>query len=401
MSHSTAANHSADASFAGLLAQLTRDIGPEESGTSSPRQYAPATASSALRKKPPASTAKQAHRTPIPPIESNGRRATGQCAEISYEKALQLHRRRTTPEIDWVKSAQQAIVPSSVDPTDSDLRKQQTLPEIRQSKNAKKEAALKTARAIEGSQPRQRNTVELPDRSEPMTGISEAWPLPGQRKSAAVSAASKTDAAAGNYPAVSRAKAASKPGSSSRTRHKSPTGVPSPYSDGALPRTGADRPQTTSVPGDTLRTSRPAGLAVRARSQRPSNLSDLSSNSSCGLSSDLSIGRLIQKEQRKTIVSLRLSDGELEKLKDRAGESGISISAYMRLCVLDADELRTQVKQALAALRSLSTGHETHATHTLAVATDHSTGNGIPWLGEFLRSAALLFRPLFSFRRSA
>jgi hypothetical protein len=40
-----------------------------------------------------------------------------------------------------------------------------------------------------------------------------------------------------------------------------------------------------------------------------------------------------------------LTDVELVRLKDRASESGISLSACMRSCILDADQLRAQVKQ--------------------------------------------------------
>ncbi|HTJ30625.1 MAG TPA: hypothetical protein VL346_09000 [Acidobacteriaceae bacterium] len=63
--------------------------------------------------------------------------------------------------------------------------------------------------------------------------------------------------------------------------------------------------------------------------------------------------------QRQSIVSIRLNAIESEQLRQRAAESGISVSAYMRSCVLEAEHLRAQVKHALAELR---------ASHTLTVA---------------------------------
>jgi hypothetical protein len=46
-----------------------------------------------------------------------------------------------------------------------------------------------------------------------------------------------------------------------------------------------------------------------------------------------------------------MSDEELDRLRQRAAESGVTVSAYMRSCVLEAEMLRAQVKQALAEIR--------------------------------------------------
>uniref|UniRef100_E6PYQ1 Uncharacterized protein n=1 Tax=mine drainage metagenome TaxID=410659 RepID=E6PYQ1_9ZZZZ len=59
-------------------------------------------------------------------------------------------------------------------------------------------------------------------------------------------------------------------------------------------------------------------------------------------------------DQRCSTISVRLRDAEAERLRRRAEESEMSISAYLRSCVLEADQLRAQVKQALAELRMLS-----------------------------------------------
>lgn len=60
----------------------------------------------------------------------------------------------------------------------------------------------------------------------------------------------------------------------------------------------------------------------------------------------------LQLEHRHSVVSIRLNDTEIERLRERAAESGISVSAYMRSCVLDAERLRAQVKEALAEMRA-------------------------------------------------
>jgi len=104
-------------------------------------------------------------------------------------------------------------------------------------------------------------------------------------------------------------------------------------------------------------------------------------------------------DRRQSIVSLRLTDVELLSLKDRASESGISVSAYMRSCILDADQLRAQVKQALAEMRALSTRPDPSRFPALAVSNDSAAG--VDWLRLLMRSAAFLLSPLFPFRRGA
>ena len=112
-----------------------------------------------------------------------------------------------------------------------------------------------------------------------------------------------------------------------------------------------------------------------------------------------------QLDQRRTIVSVRLTEGEFACLRDRAEESGISVSAYMRSCVVDADQLRAQVKRALMEMRSLSAAAGTEPG-TALTASRHKTGDSSGWSthGWFrlvLRPLALLFGPLFPARRSA
>lgn len=55
---------------------------------------------------------------------------------------------------------------------------------------------------------------------------------------------------------------------------------------------------------------------------------------------------------RATIVTLRLSHAESAQLHERAAEAGLTVSAYLRSCVFEAEALRTQVREALSQFRS-------------------------------------------------
>lgn len=55
---------------------------------------------------------------------------------------------------------------------------------------------------------------------------------------------------------------------------------------------------------------------------------------------------------RTTSVTVRLSKAECANLHQRAAEAGLTVSAYLRSCTIEAEALRTQVREALAGLRS-------------------------------------------------
>jgi len=60
-------------------------------------------------------------------------------------------------------------------------------------------------------------------------------------------------------------------------------------------------------------------------------------------------------ELRSASVTVRLSGQELEQLRQRAIEAGLTVSAYLRSCTFEAESLRAQVKAALAELRKAGT----------------------------------------------
>jgi Mobilization protein NikA len=60
------------------------------------------------------------------------------------------------------------------------------------------------------------------------------------------------------------------------------------------------------------------------------------------------------RKRRSASVTVRLSRAECMQLKKRAADAGLTISAYLRSCTFEAEALRSQVKEALAALRTAS-----------------------------------------------
>lgn len=56
-------------------------------------------------------------------------------------------------------------------------------------------------------------------------------------------------------------------------------------------------------------------------------------------------------------ITLRMGAKESAMLRQRAAAAGISVSAYIRSCIFEAEELRAQVKQALAEIKLSRTAH--------------------------------------------
>jgi hypothetical protein len=67
-----------------------------------------------------------------------------------------------------------------------------------------------------------------------------------------------------------------------------------------------------------------------------------------------------------------MSKAECARLHRRAAEAGLTVSAYLRSCVLEADALRAQVKQALAELKAGSNGT------VVSKGTSHPSGKAAP-----------------------
>lgn len=60
------------------------------------------------------------------------------------------------------------------------------------------------------------------------------------------------------------------------------------------------------------------------------------------------------KTHKSASITIRLSEPECAQVRQRAAEAGLTVSAYLRSCTLEAESLRAQVKETLAQLRRSS-----------------------------------------------
>lgn len=169
--------------------------------------------------------------------------------------------------------------------------------------------------------------------------------------------------------------------------------------------------KASSTPvGMPLTMSSPPGLKDRKTQSAPEVFLNSDDPHDTGRLNEGNTGRPprhdLQVACRRSTVSVRLSETEVARLKDRADAAGVSVSAYIRSCVLDAEILRAQVKQALAQMRS--SGAVLHANHLPAIPApalpaenSSHAANGGSWLHSLLRSAAACVGPVFLFRRGA
>ena len=98
---------------------------------------------------------------------------------------------------------------------------------------------------------------------------------------------------------------------------------------------------------------------------------------------------------KKTSLSIRVTMQESNQLRLRAAEVGLSVAAYMRLCVLETEMLRVQVKQALVDLR---TG--TLQAQPVTLPAPRETGSSAFWFRFLFKPVTFFLGPLSSLRRS-
>jgi hypothetical protein len=70
----------------------------------------------------------------------------------------------------------------------------------------------------------------------------------------------------------------------------------------------------------------------------------------------LQTGTERESDLRSASVTIRLSRTECARLHQRAAEAGLTVSAYLRSCAVEAEALRAQVKQALAEMKAGNEG---------------------------------------------
>jgi hypothetical protein len=60
-----------------------------------------------------------------------------------------------------------------------------------------------------------------------------------------------------------------------------------------------------------------------------------------------------EKKCRTASITIRVTVEEQAQLHERATAAGLSVSAYLRSCIFEAEALRSQVKDALAQMQSI------------------------------------------------
>ena len=76
----------------------------------------------------------------------------------------------------------------------------------------------------------------------------------------------------------------------------------------------------------------------------------------------VSSGSPSEEDRKGASISIRLSRTERAQLRQRAAEAGLTVSAYLRSCIFEAESLRTQVRDALSQFRSATTNSSIPAT---------------------------------------
>jgi hypothetical protein len=81
---------------------------------------------------------------------------------------------------------------------------------------------------------------------------------------------------------------------------------------------------------------------------------------------------------KRASITIRLSETECAQLRLRAAEAGLTVSAYLRSCMLEVESLRTQVKETLAQLRKPAPV-STHPVSAHPVPTPLPASKSKPW----------------------
>ena len=63
----------------------------------------------------------------------------------------------------------------------------------------------------------------------------------------------------------------------------------------------------------------------------------------------------LERKLKDASITIRMSKEECEQLHRRAGDAGLTVSAYLRSCTFEAESLRTMVKETMAQLRLVTT----------------------------------------------
>lgn len=136
----------------------------------------------------------------------------------------------------------------------------------------------------------------------------------------------------------------------------------------------------SSAPNDRALTDLPDPEPPRAATARPAAAAPFVQQSSpVHTEAEPAVPASAQTAKRKDAsITIRLSAAECEQLHQRAAKAGLTLSAYMRSCTLEAETLRTLVKSTLAQLQAASPAPAVSVPHSPA----KSSRSG--WLSRLL-----------------
>jgi hypothetical protein len=330
---------------------------------------------------------------PAPESKAGRAKLASETSPLSYEKALRIHgRRRLQDQSDFDPPSRIAAAPEAVSGRKQTPSAATALRDESAAKEHAREAAPAIAKAILEAKIQiaaQRAAVKLVPGAGPrfIPEVSTATNPTSSPVSRSVPRSAQRQSASAGKKAAGRI--------ASNPSNPSPDPLPSIQTSKAPPAQSQRPPKSAPIAAVLKRTSYqnpPRQSSLKTKGNLEEAVAAVSDRQELA-----AVSHHLALEQRRSIVSIRLNDSELDILRIRAAECGISVSAYMRSCVLDAEHLRTQVKQALSQMRACSGQPE--PIH-LAVTTGPANGNTI-WFRQVFRYMAFLFGPLFAIRRSA
>jgi hypothetical protein len=105
---------------------------------------------------------------------------------------------------------------------------------------------------------------------------------------------------------------------------------------------------TTISYEQALRSHRRAPIADLATAQVPAEKAPLSAN----VAASMPLANPSIKKRKTASITIRLTETEDAQLHERAAAAQLSVSAYLRSCIFEAESLRAQVRDALSQMKT-------------------------------------------------
>ncbi len=78
-----------------------------------------------------------------------------------------------------------------------------------------------------------------------------------------------------------------------------------------------------------------------------------------------------EKKRKTASITMRLTQAEETQLHERAAAAQLSVSAYLRSCIFEAESLRAQVKEALARMSAAAAVKHQHSSEVELEPAEH------------------------------